>query len=524
MEAKNSLKCDTCSQIFTEPNFSIHKPFCMLRHNKPLPKVSFALSSTEIERNRAIPRRSDNNVADQTFEGNFEEEHISDQDEIAIEKKEEVKEEEIGLRVRDFDDSPLLKPKLPVFRLHARKKENHKIAQSKMNEKMVFEKMSEESNSLVQDERSDESSTKLPRTRKNKDQNMNSGNRQGVFFQTQISQNRLDDTNSDQDEIPSFELPSNRNQLTFPHSLSRSRLIRNRNTSKSKNSVEPNPNPFTSQQLLSTNMNPNISFRRSPPSLLAFDSQAFNSEDPFFHIPENNFIEPQSKESPPEPSPESHHPDFLLCPLCNQELLMSERRAHRKECPNSRCRSCRQPFPRMLMRAHLNVCQDRNTRRSKADRNRIRRITQDLIELEENIRVDPAQTSGNAEERLPNDGFMDLLWQRMRRRIGRERDQEIFRIMNSSGEDIRVVRRRRSRNLKEEEVLANVELFEYKKIEGAEIENEACPICFEEYKEKEELKKLPCKHFFHKVCVDPWLEMKRNCAVCKKIVKKARRF
>lgn len=43
-----------------------------------------------------------------------------------------------------------------------------------------------------------------------------------------------------------------------------------------------------------------------------------------------------------------------------------------------------------------------------------------------------------------------------------------------------------------------------------------CAICLEDYKVKDSLRELPCKHLFHKVCVDPWLLEKRTCPLCKK--------
>jgi len=42
-----------------------------------------------------------------------------------------------------------------------------------------------------------------------------------------------------------------------------------------------------------------------------------------------------------------------------------------------------------------------------------------------------------------------------------------------------------------------------------------CPICSEDFKESEELSCLPCDHLYHSECVMPWLEMKRNCPICR---------
>jgi hypothetical protein len=44
---------------------------------------------------------------------------------------------------------------------------------------------------------------------------------------------------------------------------------------------------------------------------------------------------------------------------------------------------------------------------------------------------------------------------------------------------------------------------------------DACPICFCEYSEGQELITLPCKHFFHKECISRWLKRDATCPMCK---------
>ncbi|CAH2077865.1 unnamed protein product [Thlaspi arvense] len=42
-----------------------------------------------------------------------------------------------------------------------------------------------------------------------------------------------------------------------------------------------------------------------------------------------------------------------------------------------------------------------------------------------------------------------------------------------------------------------------------------CCICLAKYKDKEEVRKLPCSHRFHLKCVDQWLRIISSCPLCK---------
>ncbi|XP_038108105.1 uncharacterized protein LOC6054184 isoform X1 [Culex quinquefasciatus] len=48
-----------------------------------------------------------------------------------------------------------------------------------------------------------------------------------------------------------------------------------------------------------------------------------------------------------------------------------------------------------------------------------------------------------------------------------------------------------------------------------EIDNDCCAICIEPYKVTDVIRVLPCKHEFHKACIDPWLLEHRTCPMCK---------
>ncbi|KAL4640436.1 RING finger protein 150-like [Arapaima gigas] len=48
-----------------------------------------------------------------------------------------------------------------------------------------------------------------------------------------------------------------------------------------------------------------------------------------------------------------------------------------------------------------------------------------------------------------------------------------------------------------------------------------CAVCIEGYKPNDVVRILPCKHVFHKNCVDPWLQDHRTCPMCKMNILKA---
>ncbi|KAH9523250.1 hypothetical protein Btru_066208 [Bulinus truncatus] len=48
-----------------------------------------------------------------------------------------------------------------------------------------------------------------------------------------------------------------------------------------------------------------------------------------------------------------------------------------------------------------------------------------------------------------------------------------------------------------------------------EKEFDQCPVCIEAYKAHDVIRMLPCRHVFHKSCVDPWLLDQRSCPMCK---------
>ncbi|EFH43816.1 protein binding protein [Arabidopsis lyrata subsp. lyrata] len=68
--------------------------------------------------------------------------------------------------------------------------------------------------------------------------------------------------------------------------------------------------------------------------------------------------------------------------------------------------------------------------------------------------------------------------------------------------------------------ISSLPSWKYKLIDEASDSAQAsndpeCCICLAKYKEKEEVRKLPCSHRFHLKCVDQWLRIISCCPLCK---------
>lgn len=46
----------------------------------------------------------------------------------------------------------------------------------------------------------------------------------------------------------------------------------------------------------------------------------------------------------------------------------------------------------------------------------------------------------------------------------------------------------------------------------------SCAVCYTEYAPEEEVRALPCLHFYHRECIDQWLMHHRICPICKHVV------
>jgi hypothetical protein len=62
----------------------------------------------------------------------------------------------------------------------------------------------------------------------------------------------------------------------------------------------------------------------------------------------------------------------------------------------------------------------------------------------------------------------------------------------------------------------NMDMTSSTNLDAAENDDEhCCPICLVEYEVGDDIRCLPCKHEFHKSCVDPWLANNASCPACR---------
>jgi len=65
--------------------------------------------------------------------------------------------------------------------------------------------------------------------------------------------------------------------------------------------------------------------------------------------------------------------------------------------------------------------------------------------------------------------------------------------------------------------VADISLYPSYTYDGTHLpeDKKTCSICLSEYEENEEIKLIPCLHFFHKGCIDEWMSRSCDCPICK---------
>ena len=62
-------------------------------------------------------------------------------------------------------------------------------------------------------------------------------------------------------------------------------------------------------------------------------------------------------------------------------------------------------------------------------------------------------------------------------------------------------------------ILNKLKIEKYDPKKNYEKNQNCCVICMEEFKEKDEIRELDCKHIFHKNCIDKWLTEHKKCPI-----------
>lgn len=71
------------------------------------------------------------------------------------------------------------------------------------------------------------------------------------------------------------------------------------------------------------------------------------------------------------------------------------------------------------------------------------------------------------------------------------------------------------------EMLSRLDACKFCDSEVANEKELQCSICLCEFEGEEEVRRLPCKHYFHRGCIDGWLRISRACPMCNTDIAKA---
>ena len=97
-------------------------------------------------------------------------------------------------------------------------------------------------------------------------------------------------------------------------------------------------------------------------------------------------------------------------------------------------------------------------------------------------------------------------------------------ISSNTSDTVHQTSRPRTISMKKNKMLADCKSFKYKRgtkwIFGRsrKCRNDVCPICIEEYSNGDDLVLCPCRHAYHRLCLESWLRVKNLCPLCKKPV------
>ena len=83
--------------------------------------------------------------------------------------------------------------------------------------------------------------------------------------------------------------------------------------------------------------------------------------------------------------------------------------------------------------------------------------------------------------------------------------EELLNLENKIGNVSRGLSQQQINNLEEEIYNSQIKLNE---------STNQCIICLSEFEIGEKIRHLKCNHFFHKDCIDNWLQLQKKCPTC----------
>lgn len=91
----------------------------------------------------------------------------------------------------------------------------------------------------------------------------------------------------------------------------------------------------------------------------------------------------------------------------------------------------------------------------------------------------------------------------------------LLRLLGEFIEEQQLAQSRAQRSGLTEEQINSLPIVKYLIPLNGVHEEETCSICIDEFKQEQDLRKLPCNHKFHLNCVDEWLKISNTCPNCK---------
>jgi hypothetical protein len=98
-------------------------------------------------------------------------------------------------------------------------------------------------------------------------------------------------------------------------------------------------------------------------------------------------------------------------------------------------------------------------------------------------------------------------------RILNENEPRVNRVIFRQNRDIinRIIRNRNVNN----NIQINFPEIVIKDLNKLDEANKSCTICLDDFVNNEKVVALPCLHYFHKKCINKWMERKKECPICK---------